>query len=96
MVDILTVGGKDWRINFQATADLEPARHFKLIDQAIFKTLVANNDSYDKNYSPLVSAGTNDSSVRCGCVLPSPTVNQYFAQNIADKNRKPENISIRQ
>ncbi len=77
---------------------LLPADALALLDQLIFNILAANTDAHAKNYSLLlpVSAGPRLAPLYdVSTVLPWPNVVQYFAQNIAGRKRKPENVDVR-
>lgn len=69
-----------------------------LVDQLIFNILAANTDAHAKNYSLLLPVGSGPRLAPLydvSTVLPWPHVVQYFAQNIADKKRKPGDVDAR-
>ena len=69
-----------------------------MLDQLIFNILVANTDAHSKNYSILfpISAEPRLAPLYdVSTVLPWEHVNQYFAQNLAGKRRKPEAMAAR-
>lgn len=76
----------------QTARHLPPRDALAALDQFIFNILVANTDAHAKNYSLLHPLG---GGVRLAplydvsSVTGWPEVNQYFAQNIAGKKRKP-------
>lgn len=68
----------------------------KLLDQVIFNILVANTDAHAKNYSMIVSAGPTLAPLYdVSSVLQWNHVNQYHAQKIAGKKRKPGDTARR-
>lgn len=69
----------------------------QLIDQVIYNILVANTDAHAKNYSLLLGRTPNLAPLYdVSSVLLWPAlVNQYHAQNIAGKKRKPGNTAPR-
>ena len=75
---------------------LPPAEALKLLDQFIFNILVANTDAHAKNYSMLLG---NEASVAplydVSSVLPWEHVNQYHAQKLAGRRRKPGDMARR-
>ena len=67
-----------------------------LLDQFIFNILIANTDAHAKNYSLLLPVGARPRLAPLydvSTALPWPFVVRYFAQNIAGKKRKPEDIA---
>lgn len=98
VADLLGVGGAGWQARFDSPATLPAGARARLIDQLIFNILVANTDAHAKNYSLLLGPGD---AVRMAplydvsTVLAWPWVNQYFAQNIAGRKRKPGDIAGR-
>lgn len=77
---------------------LETVRHvgakdaLALLDQVIFNILVANSDAHAKNYSlflPMAGVPRLAPLYDVSSVLSWSHVNQYHAQNIAGKKRKP-------
>lgn len=77
---------------------LPPKDALALLDQVIFNILVANTDAHAKNYSLLLPVGGEARLAPLydvSCVLPWPSVVQYFAQNIAGKKRKPGDVDAR-
>lgn len=74
---------------------LDPRSALALIDQVIFNLLVANTDAHAKNYSILFSPFASLASLYdVTCVLPWEHVNQYAAQNLAGKKRRPGDLSM--
>ncbi len=68
----------------------------KLLDQVIFNILVANTDAHAKNYSIILSGEPAIAPLYdVSTVLIWDHVNQYHAQKIAGKKRKPVNIDKR-
>lgn len=68
----------------------------KLLDQVIFNVLVANTGAHAKNFSMILSAGPILAPLYdVSSMLPWRHVNQYHAQNIAGKKRKPGDIAGR-
>lgn len=83
---------------------LETGRHvgakdaLALLDQVIFNILVANSDAHAKNYSlllPMADAPRLAPLYDVSSVLSWSHVNQYHAQNIAGKKRKPGETAAR-
>ncbi|WP_052362667.1 HipA domain-containing protein [Falsirhodobacter sp. alg1] len=77
---------------------LPPTDALALIDQVIFNMLVANTDAHAKNYSilfPLIPSPRLAPLYDVSSVLPWPHVNQFHAQNIAGKKRRPGDIAAR-
>ena len=77
---------------------LPPTNALSLLDQFIFNILIANTDAHAKNYSLLLPVGAGPRLAPLYDVLtalPWPRVMQYFAQNVAGKKRKPEDIAVR-
>ena len=75
---------------------LPPAEALKLQDQVIFNILTANTDAHAKNYSMLL---TGDRALAplydVSTVLHWEHVNQYHAQKIAGRKRKPGDTARR-
>lgn len=68
----------------------------KLLDQMIFNLLVANTDAHAKNYSVILSGKRRMAPLYdVSTVLMWDHVNQYHAQRIAGRKRKPVNIARR-
>jgi serine/threonine-protein kinase HipA len=80
-----------------AVADhLEPTDALKLFDQFAFNILVANTDAHAKNYALLHGLGPSvelSLLYDVSTVLPWPKVNQYFAQKIGGRKRKPSDVT---
>ncbi|SMO93728.1 type II toxin-antitoxin system HipA family toxin [Paracoccus laeviglucosivorans] len=94
--DLLTVGSPDWREAFHADATLGGAERARLLDQVIFNILVANTDAHAKNYSLLLDGTPRLAPLYdVSTVLGWDHVNQYHAQNIAGRKRKPGDIARR-
>ncbi|MEQ8964786.1 MAG: type II toxin-antitoxin system HipA family toxin [Azospirillaceae bacterium] len=73
-----------------------PTDRLALLDQVIFNILVANSDAHAKNYSLILTGRPTLAPLYdVSTVLPWSHVNQYFAQNIAGKKRKPGDIARR-
>ena len=75
---------------------LPPSEALKLIDQVIFNILVANTDAHAKNYSMILSGGAMMApmyDVSSG--LHWDHVNQYHAQKVAGRKRKPGDTARR-
>lgn len=69
---------------------LPPPDNLKLIDQVIFSFLVANTDAHAKNYSIILSGKPSMAPMYdVSSVLCWDHVNQYHAQKIAGRKRKP-------
>lgn len=67
-----------------------------LVDQMIFNILIANTDGHAKNYSLLINPVISLAPLYdVSSVLPWPHVNQYFAQKLAGKKRKPADMAAR-
>ena len=90
LLDILSVGQR-----------LSLARdRLTLLDYVIYNILVANTDAHAKNYSLLIESG---GEVRLAplydvtCVLPwaDVPVNQYHAQNLGGRKRRPHDMQKR-
>ncbi len=75
---------------------LPPREALKLLDQVIFNILVANTDAHAKNYSMILSEGPRMAPLYdVSSVLHWKHVNQYHAQKIAGRRRKPGHIAKR-
>ena len=77
---------------------LPPADRLSLLDQLIFKILVADTDAHAKNYSLLLPVGSPPHLAPLYDVLTAllwPHITQYFAQNIAGKKCKPGDVASR-
>ncbi|MFC3612918.1 type II toxin-antitoxin system HipA family toxin [Lutimaribacter marinistellae] len=89
-----TVPGLDMAGLLLTGRHLPPIDALALHDQAIFNLLVANTDAHAKNYSMLLG---NELSMAplydVSSVLPWEHVNQYHAQKIAGKRRKPADVA---
>jgi len=91
-----TVAGLDLN-QLLLTARYLPAQDaLTLQDQVIFNLLVANTDAHAKNYSMLLSSGTTMAPLYdVSTVLHWDHVNQYHAQKLAGRKRKPGDIARR-
>ena len=92
-----SVKGLDLNTLLLTGKHLPPTEELKLLDQVIFNLLVANTDAHAKNYSIILSdeptlAPLYDVS---SVLLWKDYINQYHAQNIAGKKRKPVKIARR-
>lgn len=75
---------------------LSTADSLKLIDQIIFNILVANTDAHAKNYSMILSGEISLAPIYdVSSVLLWEDVDQYCAQRIAGKKRKPCDLAKR-
>lgn len=77
---------------------LPPADVLDLLDQVIFNILTANADGHAKNYSlllPIAGEPRLAPLYDVSSVLPWEHVNQYFAQKIAGKKRRPGDVAAR-
>jgi serine/threonine-protein kinase HipA len=80
---------------FSVKSHLEPRDVLNLFDQFAFNVLVANTDAHAKNYSILHRLGPSvelSPLYDVSTVLPWPHVNQYFAQKIGNRKRKPSDM----
>lgn len=69
---------------------LPPSEALKLQDQVIFNILIANTDAHAKNYSMLLAGERTLAPLYdVSTVLQWDHVNQYHAQKIAGRKRKP-------
>ena len=91
-----TIQGPSLKLLLATRQILRPVDALKLLDQMIFNILVANTDAHAKNYSLLIGQSLRLAPLYdVSTVLPWPHVNQYFAQNIAGRKRKPGDIAGR-
>ncbi len=91
-----TVPGLDLNSILRTGNNLPPGEALKLLDQVVFNILVANTDAHAKNYSLILSGGSAMAPLYdVSSVLPWDHVNQYHAQKIADRKRKPGNTARR-
>jgi serine/threonine-protein kinase HipA len=75
---------------------LSPEDALKLLDQVIFNILVANTDAHAKNYSMLFATEPTMAPLYdVSSVLFWDHVNQYHAQNLAGRKRKPGDMARR-
>ena len=75
---------------------LPPEEALKLHDQVIFNILAANTDAHAKNYSMMLAGERTLAPLYdVSTVLHWGHVNQYHAQNIAGKKRKPGDTARR-
>lgn len=95
--DILGTGGRTWAMSRDVSSGLSGRERLRLLDQVVFNVLVANTDAHAKNYGLLLDGGAGRMTplYDVSCVLIWEHVNQYFAQDIAGKKRKPGNIAPR-
>lgn len=76
--------------------NLPPKEALKLLDQVIYNILVANTDAHAKNYSILLGGGPVMTPIYdVSSVLHWDHVNQYHAQKIAGRKRKPADTARR-
>lgn len=93
-----TLRGPDIATLLRTGAHLSSSDALSLLDQLIFNILVSNTDAHAKNYSllfPISEAIGLAPLYDVSTVLLWPRVVQYFAQSIAGKWRKPENVAGR-
>lgn len=91
-----TVPGLDLRTLLKTGNQLPPADALTLLDQVIFNILVANTDAHAKNYSMILGGGVAMAPLYdVSSVLPWDHVNQYHAQKLARRRRKPGDMSRR-
>lgn len=75
---------------------LQPSEALNLLDQVIFNILTANTDAHAKNYSMLLTGERNLAPLYdVSSVLHWDHVNQYHAQKIAGRKRKPGDTARR-
>lgn len=91
-----TVPGLDMAGLLLTGDHLPPADALALHDQVIFNILIANTDAHAKNYSILIGNETSMAPLYdVSSVLHWDHVNQYHAQKIAGKRRKPADVAPR-
>lgn len=91
-----TVPGVDLTALLKTGHHLPPIEALKLLDQVIFNILVANTDAHAKNYSMLLSGGPALAPLYdVSSVLFWDHVNQYHAQKLAGRRRKPGDMGRR-
>ncbi len=91
-----TIRGLDLRTLIHTGRHLSAGDALKLLDQVIFNILVANTDAHAKNYSMILSGGAALAPLYdVSSVLIWDHVNQYHAQKLAGRKRKPEDIARR-
>jgi serine/threonine-protein kinase HipA len=91
-----TIPGLDLRRLLRTGAHLPPAEALRLLDQVIFNILVANTDAHAKNYSMILSGGPRLAPLYdVSTVLFWDHVNQYHAQKLAGRKRKPGDMARR-
>lgn len=91
-----TVRGLDLTALIQTGRHLPAGEALKLLDQVIFNILVANTDAHAKNYSMILSDRPNLTPLYdVSTVLLWDHVNQYHAQKLAGRKRKPEDMARR-
>lgn len=80
----------------QVGRQLDPRSALGLLDQVIFNLLVANTDAHAKNYSVLLDPAPRLAPLYdVSSVLPWAHVNQYAAQNIGGRKRRPGDLHPR-
>ncbi len=91
-----TVAGLDLNQLFMTAQYLPAQDALTLQDQMIFNILVANTDAHAKNYSMLLSGGPTIAPLYdVSTVLHWDHVNQYHAQKLAGRKRKPADMARR-
>ncbi len=91
-----TVRGLDLTALIQTGHHLPAGAALQLLDQVIFNILVANTDAHAKNYSMILSGGPTLAPLYdVSTVLLWDHVNQYHAQKLAGRKRKPEDMARR-
>lgn len=93
-----TLSGLTLQAVLATGAPLPPKDALALLDQVIFNILVANTDAHAKNYSLLLPIGAGPSLAPLydvSTVLPWEHVNQYYAQNLAGRRRRPDEMAAR-
>lgn len=81
---------------FAAARGLPAKDRLALIDQYIFNILAGNTDAHAKNYSMLMTPEAGLAPLYdVSTVLTWPHINQYHAQDIAGRKRKPSDIAGR-
>lgn len=91
-----TVRGLDLTALIQTGRHLPSGDALNLLDQVIFNILVANTDAHAKNYSMILSGGPTLAPLYdVSTVLLWDHVNQYHAQKLAGRKRKPEDMARR-
>lgn len=93
-----TVTGVNLPTLLSTARHLSPVDALALLDQLLFNILVANTDAHAKNYSLLLPIGAAPRLAPLydvSTVLPWPQVNQYLAQTIDGRKRKPGDLAPR-
>lgn len=91
-----TVAGLDLNRLLLTARHLPAQDALTLQDQVIFNILVANTDAHAKNYSMLLGGGTSMAPLYdVSTVLHWDHVNQYHAQKLAGRKRKPGDMARR-
>ena len=91
-----TVAGIDMQRLLETAQHLPPKDALALQDQVIFNILVANTDAHAKNYSMLLGGGISMAPLYdVSTVLYWDHVNQYHAQKLAGRKRKPGDVDRR-
>ncbi len=91
-----TVPGLDMTRLLRTAAHLPAKDALTLQDQVIYNILVANTDAHAKNYSMLLSSGPTMAPLYdVSTVLHWDHVNQYHAQKLAGRKRKPGDMARR-
>ena len=90
-----SVKGLDLNALLLTGKQLPPTEELKLLDQVIFNILVANTDAHAKNYSIILSDGPTIAPLYdvSSVLFWKGYINQYHAQKIAGKKRKPVDIA---
>lgn len=91
-----TVAGIDMHRLLATAQHLPPKDALALQDQVIFNILVANTDAHAKNYSMLLGGDISMAPLYdVSTVLYWDHVNQYHAQKLAGRKRKPSDMDRR-
>ncbi|MEH6524159.1 type II toxin-antitoxin system HipA family toxin [Sulfitobacter sp.] len=91
-----TLAGLDLNQLLMTAQHLPAQNALTLQDQVIFNILVANTDAHAKNYSMLLSGGPSMAPLYdVSTVLHWDHVNQYHAQKLGGRKRKPADMARR-
>jgi serine/threonine-protein kinase HipA len=91
-----TLAGLDLNRLLRTALHLPAQDALTLQDQVIFNILVANTDAHAKNYSMLLSGGPRMAPLYdVSTVLHWDHVNQYHAQKLGGRKRKPADMARR-
>lgn len=94
--DIMSVGSRAYQERFETDTGLEPVERLKVLDRLIFSILVGDTDAHAKNYSCLIEQSISFAPMYdVQSVLGWQFINQYHAQNIVGKKRKPVDVAPR-